>query len=330
MKISSSLFVLYRVLERERAHEIAGPRWFPILSAGYFDYELLSPGDRWTNRQRHKMKIGRNTLCTCGSGIKFKRCHGSPLLVGGSVKTPPPRAEFRVGAFTDETGNSGNNLFDSGQPAFWTGTLVSPADIEVACASDHAECLRLTGRSELHGNDLGLGGIEKCAARLRKMLRKNSCLFLFTRIDKAHLAATKLFDVLMDSGINKAVSGVHYGVRALRLPLAVQLIQIVEDTDRRDFWAAYRTGNANDFKDILVRLRDRLVHLHSQGLYHTRTVQLLRDGLEWGISYPDPLIAEKQGELDSPNLVAFSLLMSMLHGLHEDTRAVFTRRRDWK
>jgi hypothetical protein len=266
-------------------------------------------------------KIGRNDPCPCGSGKKYKKCHGSAIVDAPESRTSATRREIRVRAFTDETGNSGNNLFDSGQPDFWTGTLVSSADIEAEGAAVHAECLRVTGHAELHGNALGLGGIENCAAILRDFFLKQNCRFFFTRIEKTHLAATKLFDVLMDSGINKAVTNLHYAVRGMRLPLAVQLIQIMDDNDRREFWKAYRTGSAAEFRVILTRLRDRLVAVHSEGLYNDRTVQLLRDGLDWGITYPEPLIAERQGELDSPNIVAFSLLMSMFHVLHEQAGA---------
>ncbi len=194
-------------------------------------------------------------------------------------------------------------------------------DIENQGASVHAECLKLTGQPELHGSALGLGGIEKIAPILREFFLKHDCRFFFTRIEKTHLAATKLFDVLMDSGINKAVTNLHYAVRGMRLPLAVQLIQIMDDTDRREFWEVYRTGSGAAFRTILTRIRDRLVAFHSEGLYDERTVQLLQDGLEWGITYPEPLISQRQGELDSPNLVAFSLLISMFHTLHEKTGA---------
>lgn len=34
---------------------------------------------RPTNKQRRIMKVGRNDLCPCGSGMKFKKCHlGKP------------------------------------------------------------------------------------------------------------------------------------------------------------------------------------------------------------------------------------------------------------
>lgn len=33
-----------------------------------------------TTKQRRAMKVGRNDLCPCGSGKKFKKCHlGQPV-----------------------------------------------------------------------------------------------------------------------------------------------------------------------------------------------------------------------------------------------------------
>jgi len=226
-----------------------------------------------------------------------------------------------VRAYTDETGNSGNALFDSGQDYFWTGTLVCPVDLDTAAALAHAKCLRATGRPELHGNDLGLGGIEKIADCLLDTLSDHNCRFLFTRLHKHHLAATKFFDTVFDSGLNKAVSNLHYGVRGLRLSLAVQFIQLLDELDRREFWEVYGNGDVARFRTILGRVRDRVVAWHDEGIYHERTVQLLRDGLEWGVKYPEPLIEQRQSELDSPNIVAFSLLISMLHTVHKQTGA---------
>jgi hypothetical protein len=260
-------------------------------------------------------KIQRNEPCPCKSGKKYKRCCGAETTSAGAGK----RNERQIRVYTDETGNSGNKLFDSGQPYFWTGTLASEVDLEAEGIAIHAECLRLTAKEELHGNSLGLSGIEKIAPVLLEFFTRHDCHFFFTRLEKAHLAATKFFDVLMDSGVNKAVSNLHYGMRTLRLTLAVQLIQILKECDLREFWKSYESGDAAVFKEVLVRVRERLVAFHEEGYYHDRTVELLHDGLTWGISYPEPLIAETMRELDSPNIVAFSLLLSMLHSFHEET-----------
>jgi hypothetical protein len=261
-------------------------------------------------------KIQRNEPCPCGSGRKFKKCCGS---VTAAMAKAGVRLERSVRAYSDETGNSGNNLFDPGQPYFWTGTLVCEADVDREGAKLHAKCLALSGESELHGNQLGLSRIEKIAPLLQELLAKVKAHFLFTRIEKHHLAATKFFDVLMDSGVNHAISNLQYAYRTLRLSLAVQFIQMLDDSDRQEFWQAYENSDREKFRAVLARVLDRLLAAHEAGLYYERTVQLLRDGIEWGIKYPEPLLEERLGELDSPNVVAFSLLVAQLHELHQKT-----------
>jgi len=74
-------------------------------------------------------------------------------------------------------------------------TLICGRDSDRAGAAIHAECLKLTGRPELHGNALGLSGIEKIASLLQEFFARDECHFLFTRLEKNHLASTKFFDV---------------------------------------------------------------------------------------------------------------------------------------
>ena len=73
------------------------------------------------------------------------------------------RAEMQTlaNAYTDETGNTGLNLFDPGQPSFWTGTLLTPVDLDRLDPAIHRGCLERAGCAELHGNQLGLTEIGR-------------------------------------------------------------------------------------------------------------------------------------------------------------------------
>jgi hypothetical protein len=125
-------------------------------------------------------------------------------LQKGKIRTNLP-----LFTYTDETGNSGFNLFDSAQPMFRTGTLVSSLDVHTQGISAVPECCHSIGVQELHGNELGLGRIQKIASRVRSLFVKLDCQFVFTQIDKTLLAATKLTDTVLDSGTNPAVSHFH-------------------------------------------------------------------------------------------------------------------------
>ncbi len=77
-------------------------------------------------------------------------------------------------AFTDESGNSGLKLFDNGQDSFWTGTLIAYADVDSRYLRFHKELLAITEKQELHGAELGFGGIEKIASRLSVLIREKN------------------------------------------------------------------------------------------------------------------------------------------------------------
>lgn len=118
-------------------------------------------------------------------------------------------------AFTDESGNSGLKLFDSGQDVFWTGTLIAYADVDTKYLRIHRELLARVAKQELHGADLGFGGIEKIALKLCILIREKNLHFIFARVDKAYLAASKLFDLAFDAGTNLGMPPHVYGVQQL-------------------------------------------------------------------------------------------------------------------
>lgn len=265
-------------------------------------------------------KFPVNAPCPCGSGKKYKKCHGSVRTV---EKTPLLRTPETFGqdliAYTDESGNSGSHLFDPNQPEFWTGTLVTPPNFEAIAAPVVAECLAVLGQHELHGNALGLSGIDKIGDKLGKLFAKTDSKFLFTKIDKVHFAATKFADTVLDSGTNQAMSLVQYGPPATRLPLAVQLIQLLEKDDLVQWWKAFEQNDGAAFSEMMKTPLERLELLHKEKVYDDRTVQLLRDALTWGMAHPIQLMEGGYHPLHSPNVVAITLIVDMLHTLHEQT-----------
>src|SRR5260370_1706239 len=102
---------------------------------------------------------------------------------------------MRCYAFTDESGNSGLNLFDPAYPVFWTGTIIAFADVDTKYGTVHQELLATAGKAELHGADLGFAGMEKIAQRLSWFIREKKLQFSFVRVHKPFLAASKLFDL---------------------------------------------------------------------------------------------------------------------------------------
>jgi SEC-C motif/Protein of unknown function (DUF3800) len=267
-------------------------------------------------------KFPVNAPCPCGSGKKYKKCHGSARTAERTplLRTPETFGQDLI-AYTDESGNSGNHLFDPNQPEFWTGTLVTPPNFETIASPVVAECLAIVGQPELHGNALGLSGIDKIGDKLGRLFAKTGAKFLFTKIDKGHFAATKFADTLLDSGTNQAMGLAQYGPPATRLPLALQLIQLLEKDDIVRWWKAFETNDGVAFSEMMKIPLERLELLHQEKIYDDRTAQLLRDARTWGMAHPRRLMEGGFGPLHAPNVVAITLIVDMLHTLHEQTGA---------
>lgn len=204
-------------------------------------------------------------------------------------------------AYTDESGNTGENLFDREQPWFWTGTLFCTTDIELLWKSQLQKWGNILGVQELHGSHIRLEGLEKVAKDFISLLRKGDYHFHFTLVEKIFLATTKLTFTLLDSTTNKALLHTLF-FTSFRGILELALFQIIKPRDCRDFWEVYKTHDLGRFRGILERLQLRvLINIHEP-----RIKQLLDDAIRWAIFHPEEILETKRTGADSPNLVAFS------------------------
>lgn len=248
------------------------------------------------------MKIGRNDFCKCGSGKKYKKCCINTILKDTMKE---------LYLYTDESGNTGLNLFDESQPFFWTCTLVSEVDMDTLEISD---LLSLIDVERLHANEIGLSGIEKIANHLIEILRDNKIKFSLTRIEKRYLASLKLFDLIFDSGINRAVHHIHYTHRGLRMLLACYFVNNVDEESQEKFWKNYEFQNPETLIEVLQVVNDNI----ENNVSDSRAKQLLIDGLKWAILNPEIFIEYTRSKLDSPNVVATTLLVNNINNMAED------------
>jgi hypothetical protein len=216
-------------------------------------------------------------------------------------------------AYADESGNTGLRLFVDQQDSFWAGTLISFADLDRRYTTFHRELLELAGKSELHGNELGFGRIERIAGRLAWFIREKKIQFSFVRIFKPYLATSKMFDLAFDSGVNPAVPPQAYAVRQLRLINLLHFAQLLNTEDLNEFWELFQAQSADRFGKLLAAVRDRVQHVP----FDKRSVQILTESLDWASRHPEAVL-DPFGEGDSPNFVAFSALFDHLHSLHRE------------
>ena len=98
--------------------------------------------------------------------------------------------------FIDESGNTGNNLFDASQPVLCYGTLSSKRNPDVLAKRDHAAMLRKLGVTYLHANELGLSRVTEVAPVLLRLQKRFDFRFDYFYIHKPYYALSLLFDAI--------------------------------------------------------------------------------------------------------------------------------------
>ena len=225
-------------------------------------------------------------------------------------------------AYVDESGNTGKNLFDAAQPDFFTAALVTKGDFDGHYRARVCALAEPFGAKAIHANVLGLGRLETIADPLLDILIAADAHFFVSRVEKRYLLATKMFDVLFDSGENAAVAWHNYNFRPLKIMLAFKLASIIDEEVAREFWdfilVTRRDEATRQLPGLCEKLKARL-----DGIPDARSREILREGLDWVIKHPECIHvvqveqkAAKQGHF--PNLVAFS---NLLRGLDAHSRA---------
>ena len=222
--------------------------------------------------------------------------------------------------YVDESGNTGKNIFDLAQPDYYAGALISKGEFDTV----HGQAIRRLamrfGANAIHANELGLGRLEALAKELFKILYEADVKFFVSRVEKKYLLATKMFDVLFDSGENAAVAWHNYNIRPMRVILAMKLGYCVDQDIAREFWQLLLMSREQEARaklpPLCEKLKARLTLLPDQ-----RSREVLGGGLDWVIKHPECVQATSEQQIAKkghfPNLVAFSNLIDGLHHLSQ-------------
>lgn len=219
-------------------------------------------------------------------------------------------------AYIDEAGHTGPNLFDPAQPNFYYGVLSSKVDVDVVYGSRIRRIAASVGATAIHANELGAEKVEAILPELQEILIASDCRFDLSKIVKADLAVTKLFDSIFDSAENVAVPWQAYNMVALRNILLLKLAYLLDEGVLRAFWDSLldrdEVRSQTNLVDVLREIRSRVSRVPD-----ARGRQVLSDGLDWAIKHPEVLQyhstsrAHVKGHM--PNAVAFPDLLRAIH-----------------
>jgi hypothetical protein len=224
-------------------------------------------------------------------------------------------SKIPIFAYVDESGNTGKNIFDQAQPDYYTAALVNKGDFDATYGERIKAIAQKVGAEAIHANELGLGRLEEIAGDLHALLAASKAHFFVGRVEKSYLLATKMFDVLFDSGENAAVAWHNYNIRPLKIMLAFKLAAVIDDEIAREFWKCLLLPSEEASRKMLPAICEAL-KARLSSLPDERSSKVLGDGLDWIIKHPesvhlaDEQTIAKQGHF--PNLVAFTNLLQGL------------------
>ena len=219
-------------------------------------------------------------------------------------------------AYVDESGNTGNRIFDEEQPLFMTAALITKGNFDLVFDAELKTIARKVGGTALHANELGVANIELIAQDLLRVLKKADARFFISRLEKRYLAASKVYDTYFDAGENLAVPWQTYWVRPLRLTMVFKLSQFVLTEEiASTVWECVTATSEQKSKAAFLKAAADMLE-RASNLPDARSRQLVSEALQWAIDNPENFSTYLRDKVSryghSPNFVAFTNLM---HGL---------------
>lgn len=222
--------------------------------------------------------------------------------------------------YIDESGNTGNNLFDKQQPNLYYGVLSSKHDLDVEAATLVTEARKKLQVERLHASALGLEKLSLIAQELGVAQVELGLVFDLYGVRKMDLAAVNFFDQVFDPNLNPSVPRSSY-FTPLRYVLLHKLAALFDIDTLAAAWQARISCDATKSQKNLVMicggLRKRL-HI----LPDKRSQEVIGNALAWAEEHPAALryncTTPDDSRFISPNVVGFQFVMHGIAARSED------------
>ncbi len=212
----------------------------------------------------------------------------------------------------DESGNTGNNLFDSAQPRLSYGVLSSLKNVDVLCTGIHKKILREIGEEQIHANQLGIGRLVKIAPHLIEIQNKMNFDFDYYFIEKLDYGLVLFFDAVFDAGLNEAVKWDVYWT-PMRYLLIHKLSALFDEPLLRESWRLCTEKKIERYENDIVQLLSEVKNRATVAELDPRSVEIIVDALDFGIAKPLELgFGYPDQKMVSPNAVGFQFVVSCI------------------
>jgi len=187
----------------------------------------------------------------------------------------------------DESGNSGNNLFDQNQPVLSYGVLSSRWDVDAHAGEERRVISERTGEQALHAYRLGDSGLRGISDLLVELHERFEFCFDYYYIHKPSFAVATFFNAVFDAGINPALKWDWYWT-PLRFLLVGVLDGVLDDVLLRESWRlclvplARLERERENISALLAAVIDRI----ERSEVPERLREILIDALRYGVNNP--------------------------------------------
>jgi len=212
----------------------------------------------------------------------------------------------------DESGNTGNNLFDPAQPILSYGVLSSKLNVDALGVQIHRKMLRKLGEQSLHANQLGVEKLTSIVPELYQLQKKLKFNFDYYFIEKPTYALVTFFDSVFDAGINPAVKWDVYWTPQ-RFYFIHQLAQFFDESLLKESWSLFIEKKIDNHADRISKLLSEVLSRIDNSAMQARVKELLSDALKYGIDNPLDLdFGTADQKIVSPNSICFQFVVATM------------------
>ena len=212
----------------------------------------------------------------------------------------------------DESGNTGNNLFDENQPRLSYGLISSITNVDALCVTEHNDIRKIINDDVIHANVLGIGGLVRIAPLLIKIQKKMKFDFDYYFIEKLDYALVMFFDNVFDAGLNDAAKWDTYWT-PLRYVLIHKLSILFDEELLRESWRLSTVKRIENHSNDIVSLLSEVERRAKASPLDARSKELIVDALEFGIRKPLSLdFGHTDQKIISPNAVGFQFVVAAI------------------
>jgi hypothetical protein len=212
----------------------------------------------------------------------------------------------------DESGNTGNNLFDENQPRLSYGLISSTTNVDALCKKEYKAILKIIDDDLIHANILGIKGLVEIAPLLIKIQKKIKFDFDYYFIEKLDYALVIFFDSVFDAGLNEAVKWDSYWT-PLRYLLIQKLSSLFDEGLLRESWRLSLAKRIEKHEEDIVALLTEVKCRAEVSYLDERSKELIIDALNFGIRKPLSIdFGNPDQKIISPNAVGFQFVVAAI------------------